>query len=144
MQIHDLKVGDKIGVFFYDDWRGRKATIETVTHISSTGTITVSSGTRYTYQGREVGALGDATYLCSVSQAEEIIARDGTKYQESPVVDELEIRENRLIKLSQLAADNAIRILHQYGYYKDKSGKLAEVESKIAAIVQEYLEEMEK
>lgn len=144
MQIQDLKVGDKIGVFFYDDWRGRKATIETVTHISSTGTITVSSGTRYTYQGREVGALGDATYLCSVSKAEEIIARDGIRHQESPVVDELEIRENRLIKLSQLAADNAIKILHQHGYYNDKSGKLAEVESKIAVIVQEYLEEMGK
>lgn len=72
MQINDLKVDDEVGVFFYDDWRGRKAVVEKVVHISSAGTITLSSGIRYNLHGREVGALGDPTYLCSLEQVQEV------------------------------------------------------------------------
>lgn len=143
MKLVDLQIGDEVGVFFYDDWRGSKATVETVSHISSTGTITVSSGVRYTYQGREVGALGDASYLCSLEKAQEIIDKGSLRTdRDFPTVDPEEIKERKYNKVSQQAAKNAIRVLNQYGWYSDLDGKLDQVESQIADMIKAYLDDL--
>ncbi|MFN6561259.1 MAG: hypothetical protein RMY28_015905 [Nostoc sp. ChiSLP01] len=52
MNTLELKPGDKIGVFFYDDKRGTKAIIEEISKISPTGIVTLKSGTRYTKYGK--------------------------------------------------------------------------------------------
>ncbi|WP_373527442.1 hypothetical protein [Nostoc sp.] len=75
MNTLELKPGDKIGVFFYDDKRGTKAVIEEVDKVSLTGIVTLKSGTRYTSKGTEIGALGDPTYLCTTEKAQAVIEK---------------------------------------------------------------------
>jgi hypothetical protein len=138
MNTFELKPGDKIGVFFYDDWRGSKAILTEVEHISSTGTVTVKTGVRYNYQGREVNALGEATYLCSVERAQEIIEKAATTSPEKRILD-ISSPEGKRQKARIAAAKAAIRTLNQYGFLMQKNSDIKEMQSEIEEIIEKYL-----
>ncbi|NWF61745.1 MAG: hypothetical protein HXY43_21430 [Fischerella sp.] len=140
MNTLQLKLGDKVGVFFYDDWRGSKAIIDEVTHISSSGTITLKNGTRYNRNGREVGALGEATYLCTPEKAQTIIEKASAPPQDKEVIDAIDPLEKRRKKAAKLAVKSAIQALNQYGWYADINGEMDALESELEQLILSYLE----
>ncbi|WP_026736146.1 hypothetical protein [Fischerella sp. PCC 9605] len=141
MNTLELKIGDKVGVFFHDDWRGSKAIIDEVIHISSSGTITLKNGTRYNRNGREVGALGEATYLCTPEKAQAIINKASALSQDKEAIDDpLEKRRN---KAAKLAVKSAIQGLNQYGWYADINGEMDALESELQQTILSYLERYE-
>jgi hypothetical protein len=129
----ELKEGEKIGVFFYDDWRGCKVVIEEIQHISSGGTITLKTGTRYNRNGKEVGALGEGTYLCSVEEAKAIIGKADRELETEPG-----LRTNRTAKAAVRAV---VRTLNQYGWHSDTDGDMEQMKSDIENIIKKYLEQ---
>ncbi|MCP6761896.1 MAG: hypothetical protein NHB32_24815 [Fischerella sp. CENA71] len=143
MNTLQLKLGDKVGVFFYDDWRGSKAIIDEVIHISSSGTITLKNGTRYNRNGREVGALGEATYLCTPEKAQAIIDKASAPPQDKEVIDTVDPLEKRRAKATQLAVKSAIQALNQYGWYANVDGHMDVMESEIKQIIEKYVSEHE-
>lgn len=145
MNILELKPGDKIGVFFYDDRRGTKAIIEEIDKISRTGIVTLKSGTRYTKYGKEVGALGDPTYLCTVERATAVIDKAAQRQQqkEEEYRAYLASPEGRRDKAAALAVQAAIKVLNQYGWYPDVDGHMDVMEVKIEQIIKKYLSEHE-
>lgn len=138
MNTIELNPGDKIGVFFYDDWRGSKAIITEVEHISSAGTVTVKTGVRYNYRGREVNALGEATYLCSVERAQEIIEKAATSLPEKRILN-ISSPEGKRQKATIAAAKAAIRTLNQYGFLIENNSDIKAVQSEIEEIIEQYL-----
>ncbi|RCJ20224.1 hypothetical protein A6S26_05745 [Nostoc sp. ATCC 43529] len=145
MNTLELKPGDKIGVFFYDDRRGTKATIEEVDNISPTGIVTLKSGTRYTSKGKEIGALGDPTYLCTVEKAQSVIDKAAQRQQqnEEEYKAYLTSPEGRRDKAAALAVQAAIKVLNQYGWYADVEGHMDVMEAEIEQIIKKYLSEHE-
>ncbi|MBD2303057.1 hypothetical protein [Nostoc sp. FACHB-190] len=137
--------GDKIGVFFYDDKRGTKAIIEEIAQVSPTGIVTLKSGIRYTSQGREIGALGDPTYLCTVEKAQAVIEKAAQRQQqnEEEYKAYLASPESRRDKAAALAVQAAIKVLNQYGWYTDIDGHMDAMESEIEQIIKKYLSEHE-
>ncbi|PHJ59059.1 hypothetical protein VF14_13455 [Nostoc linckia z18] len=143
MNTLELKTGDKIGVFFYDDKRGTKAVIDEVIHVSSSGTITLKNGTRYNRNGREVGALGEATYLCTPEKAQSIIDKASAPAQDKEVIDTIDPLEERRNKAAKLAVKSVIHALNQYGWYADIDGHMDVMEAGIEQIIKKYLSEHE-
>ncbi|NEU77564.1 hypothetical protein [Nostoc sp. UIC 10630] len=144
MNTLELKSGDKIGVFFYDDKRGTKAVIEEVIHISSSGTITLKNGTRYNRNGREVGALGEGTYLCTVEKAQAVIEKAAQRQQQKEEYKAyLASPEGRCDKAAALAVNAAIKALNQYGWYADVDGRMDVMELEIEQIIKKYVSEHE-
>ncbi|HEY9803250.1 MAG TPA: hypothetical protein V6D25_23100 [Leptolyngbyaceae cyanobacterium] len=143
MNTLELKPGDKIGVFFYDDKRGTKAVIEEIDKISPTGIVTLKSGTRYTKYGKEVGALGDPTYLCTVEKATAVIEKAAQRQQqkEEEYKAYLVSPEGRRDKAAALAVQAAIKALNQYGWYADVDGHMDAMESELEQIIKKYLSE---
>ncbi|PAX52153.1 hypothetical protein [Brunnivagina elsteri] len=144
MDTFELKVGDTIGVFFYDDWRGSKAVIDEIEDISANGTVTLTSGIRYNKLGREVGALGEGTYLCSIEKAQKAIEKSclkKEKKEDNSIIDTLHKRRD---KASKLATISAIRILHQYGYFNTANSDIDTLESEIEGLITSYLEKQQK
>ncbi len=144
MDTFELKVGDKIGVFFYDDWRGSKAIFDEIEDISANGTVTLTSGIRYNKLGREVGALGEGTYLCSIEKAQQTIDKSCLKKEKkenNSILDTLQKRRN---KASNLAAQSAIRILDQYGYFNTANGDIDTLAGEIEKLIISYLEQQQK
>jgi hypothetical protein len=144
MDTFELKVGDKIGVFFYDDWRGSKAIIDEIEDISANGTVTLTSRIRYNKLGREVGALGEGTYLCSIEKAQKAIDKSCLKKEKkenSSIADTLQKRRD---KASNLATQSAIRILHQYGYFNTVNGDIDALAGEIEELIISYLEKQQK
>jgi hypothetical protein len=83
MNTLELKPGQKIGVFYYDDRRGSKAAIEKVAKISPTGYVTLTNGKRYTPTGKEVGGEElNPPRLCSVEEAQSIIQKAEDKQRQ--------------------------------------------------------------
>ncbi|MBN3910430.1 MAG: hypothetical protein HWQ35_28975 [Nostoc sp. NMS1] len=145
MNTLELKPGDKIGVFFYDDKRGAKAVIEEVIHISSSGTITLKNGTRYNRNGREVGALGEGTYLCTTEKAQAVIekAKQRKQQKEEEYKAYIASPEGRRDKAAASAVNAAIKVLNQYGWYADVDGHMDAMESEIEQIIKKYVSEHE-
>lgn len=143
MNTLQLKPGDKIGVFFYDDKRGTKAVIEEVAKVSPTGVVTLKSGTRYTSKGKEIGALGDPTYLCTVEKAQSLIDKAAQRQQqnEEEYKAYLASPEGRRDKAAALAVKAAIKTLNQYGWYADIDGQMDAMESEIEQIIKKYVSE---
>ncbi len=147
MDTFELKVGDKIGVYFYDDWRGSKAIIDEVEDISANGTVTLTSGIRYNKLGREVGALGEGTSLCTVEKAQKTIDKSclekGNKRnkENNSIVDTLKTRQD---KASRVASQSAIRILNQYGYFNSANDDIDALETEIEELIISYLEKQTK
>jgi hypothetical protein len=137
-----LKLGEKIGVFFYNDWRGCKVIIEEIVHISPQGVVTLKNGTRYNRHGKEVGALGDATHLCTVERATAIMEnRDDASPQPEKPVSDADAAEKKRDKVAKAAVNAAIKVLHQYGWYADADGDMDALESEIEEIIRDYLKE---
>ncbi|MEH2212959.1 hypothetical protein [Nostoc sp.] len=145
MNTLELKPGDKIGVFFYDDKRGTKAVIEEVIHISSSGTITLKNGTRYNRNGREVGALGEGTYLCTTEKAQAVIKKAEQRKQQKEEEYKAYIAspEGRRDKAAASSVNAAIKALNQYGWYADVDGHMDAMESEIEQIIKKYVSEHE-
>lgn len=143
MNTQQLKLGDKVGVFFYDDWRGAKAIIDEVIDISSSGAITLKNGTRYNRDGREVGALGEATYLCTAEKAQSIIDKASAPLQNKEVIDAIDPLEKRRNKAAKIAVQSAIKTLNQYGWYADIDGEMDALESKLQQTIISYLQRYE-
>jgi hypothetical protein len=143
MNTSELKPGDKIGVFFYDGTRGTKALIEEVAKVSPTGVVTLKSGTRYTPKGKEIGALGDPTHLCTVEKAQSVIDKAAQRKQqkEEDYKAYLASPEGRRDKAAALAVQSAIKTLNQYGWYADVDGHMDALESEIEQIIKKYLSE---
>jgi hypothetical protein len=131
----ELKQGEKIGVFFYDDWRGCKVVIEEIVHISSGGTVTLKNGVRYNRDGKEVGALGEGTYLCSVEQAKEIIGKADVSQETEPGL--------RTSRTARAAVRAVVRTLSQYGWHSHVSGDIELMKSDIENIIKKYLDNHE-
>jgi hypothetical protein len=136
MDEFELKEGEKVGVFFYNDWRGCKVVIEEIQHISSGGTITLKTGTRYNRDGKEVGALGEGTYLCSVEEAKTIIDKVDGKLETEPG-----LRTNRTARAAVRAV---VKTLNQYGWHSgvggESDGNMEQMKSEIENIIKKYLE----
>ncbi|MCC5640868.1 hypothetical protein LC593_34590 [Nostoc sp. CHAB 5844] len=145
MNTSELKPGEKIGVFFYDDKRGTKAVIEEIAKVSPTGVVTLKSGTRYTSKGKEIGALGDPTYLCTVEKAQAVIDKAAQRQQqkEEEYKAYLASPEGRRDKAAALAVQAAIKALNQYGWYADVDGHMDAMESELEQIIKKYLSEHE-
>lgn len=145
MNTLELKPGDKIGVFFYDDRRGTKAVIEEIEQVSPTGVVTLKSGTRYTKYGKEVGALGEPTYLCTVEKATALIEKAAQRQQqkEEEYKAYLASPEGRRDKAAALAVQAAIKVLNQYGWYADVDGHMDVMEAEIEQIIKKYVIEHE-
>lgn len=139
MNTLELKPGDKIGVFFYDDWRGSKAIIEEVVDISKTGVVTLTSGIRYNKLGREVNALGEATYLCTVEKAQAIINKPPSPPKSKDAAINRSSQQRR-DKAAKLAVKSAIRALNQYGWFSNTNGDMDKLESDIEQIIIAYLD----
>lgn len=145
MNTLQLNPGDKIGVFFYDDKRGTKAVIEEIAKVSPTGIVTLKSGTRYTSQGKEIGALGDPTYLCTVEKATAVIEKAEQRQQQNKEEYKayLASPEGRRDKAATLAVKAAIKSINQYGWYADVDGHMDVMEAEIEQIIKKYLSEHE-
>ncbi|BAY14221.1 hypothetical protein [Calothrix sp. NIES-2098] len=145
MNTLELKSGDKIGVFFYDDKRGSKALIEEIDKISPTGVVTLKSGTRYTKYGKEVGALGDPTHLCTVEKATAVIekAKQRQQQKEEEYKAYVASPEGRRDKAAASAVNAAIKVLNQYGWYADVDGHMDVIEAEIEEIIKKYLSQHE-
>jgi hypothetical protein len=144
MDTFELKVGDKIGVFFYDDWRGSKAIIDEIEDISANGTVTLTSRIRYNKLGREVGALGEGTYLCSIEKAQKAIDKSCLKKEKKENNSIADTLQKRRDKASNLATQSAIRILHQYGYFNTANGDIDVLAGEIEELIISYLEKQQK
>jgi hypothetical protein len=145
MNTLELKPGDKIGVFFYDDKRGTKAVIEEVDKVSPTGIVTLKSGTRYTSKGTEIGALGDPTYLCTTEKAQAVIEKAEQRKQQKEEEYKAYIAspEGRRDKVAASAVNAASKVLNQYGWYADVDGQMDGMESEIEQIIKKYVSEHE-
>ncbi|QIR41775.1 hypothetical protein HCG51_34390 (plasmid) [Tolypothrix sp. PCC 7910] len=145
MNTLELKPGDKIGVFFYDDKRGTKAIIDEVEQVSATGIVTLKSGTRYTKYGKEVGALGDPTHLCTIEKATAVIEKAAQRQQQKEEEYKAYITspEGKRDKAAASAVQAAIKALNQCGWYADVDGHMDAMESEIEEIIKKYVSEHE-
>jgi hypothetical protein len=143
MNTLELKPGDKIGVFFYDDRRGTKAKIEEIEQVSPTGVVTLTSGTRYNQQGKEVGALGDPTYLCTIEKAQMLIDKAWeSKQQKLTEYNEyLASPEGKRANAASEALKALIQTLNQHGWWSDEDGHMDVLESEIKLLLDRYLSE---
>ncbi|BAZ41362.1 hypothetical protein NIES4101_73280 [Calothrix sp. NIES-4101] len=159
MDSFQLKIGERIGVFFYDDWRGSKAVIDEIEDISVNGTVTLKSGIRYNKLGQQVGALGEGTYLCTLEKAQEIINKSSLKTekaserqkenQEDKSGDNLV--EKKCDRISQnhhhaakLAAQSAIKMLIQHGLFNSADANIDVLATKIEELILSDLEKLGK
>ncbi|MEB3180658.1 MAG: hypothetical protein VKL59_16770 [Nostocaceae cyanobacterium] len=137
-----LKPGDKIGVFFYNDWRGCKVIIEEIADISPQGVVTLKNGTRYNRYGQEVGALGEATHLCTVEKATAIMEnRDDASPAEKESDTELDAANKKHNQVAQAAVTAAIKVLNQHGWYGDADGDMDAIASEMEEMIRDYLKE---
>lgn len=143
MNTLQLKPGDKIGVFVYDGVQGNKALIEEVSKVSPTGFVTLKSGTRYTPKGKEIGAIDDRTYLCTVEEAQAVIdkAKQRQQQKEEEYKAYLASPEGKRNKAAASAVNAAIKALNQYGWYAGIDGHMDVMESEIEQIIKRYLSE---
>lgn len=141
--ILDLKPGNKVGVFFYDGARGNKAEIHEVEKVSAKGFITLKDGTRYNNKGKEIGAYGDATYLCSVEKAQGIIEKAQQRKQQKDKERQayLASPEGKRETCAREAVQALIKVLNQHGWYSDVDGHFDVMESEIRQKVEKYLSE---
>jgi hypothetical protein len=141
--ILELKPGDKVGVFFYDGARGSKAEIHEVKNVTPKGFVTLGDGTRYNNRGKEIGAYGDATYLCSVEKATNIIEKAQQRKQHKQLEHQayLASPEGKRETCAREAVGALIKVINQYGWYADVDGHLDVMESEIKQKVEKYLSE---
>ncbi|MBW4599719.1 MAG: hypothetical protein KME29_08895 [Calothrix sp. FI2-JRJ7] len=143
MNTLELKPGNKVGIFFYDDARGSKAEIHEVEKVSPKGLVTLKDGTRYNAKGKEIGAYTDATYLCSVEKATSIIEKSALRKgkTESEYQAYLESPKGKRETCAREAVGALIKVLNQHGWYADVDGHLDVMESEIRHKVEKYLSE---
>lgn len=143
LNILDLKPGDKVGVFFYDGARGSKAEIHEIKHVTPKGFVTLLDGTRYNSKGKEIGAYGDATYLCSVEKAQGIIdkAQQRKEQKEAEHQAYLASPEGKRETCAHEAVQALIKVLNQHGWYSDVDGHFDVMESEIRQKIEKYLSE---
>lgn len=141
MNTLELKPGDKIGVFFYDDRRGTKAKIEEIERVSPSGVVTLVSGTRYNRQGKEVGALSNPTYLCTIEKAQLLIDKvNSSKQQKLNVYNAyLASPEGKRTNVASEAVKALIQVLNQHGWWSDEDGHMDVLESEIKLLLEKYL-----
>ena len=141
-----LKPEDKIGVFYHDDRRGAKATIDEVKKVSPTGQVTLISGKRYASNGKEMGIDAiDATYLCTVERATAVMekAEQRKKQREEERKAYLATPKGKRETAEKEAVSALIKILNQHGWYADVDGHMDVMESEIEQIVRRYVSEHE-
>ena len=145
MNTLELKPGDKIGVFVHDDRRGSKARIDEIKKISPTGQVSLISGKRYTSEGKEIGAGGDPTYLCTVEKATAVMqkAEEHKKQREVELKEYLASPEGKRKTAEREAVRALIKVLNQHGWYADEHGHMDVMESEIEQIVRKYVGEHE-
>ncbi|NJO64898.1 MAG: hypothetical protein HC836_44300 [Richelia sp. RM2_1_2] len=145
MNTLELKPGEKIGVFVYNDKRGSKARIDEIEKISPTGQVTLKSGKRYTSKGKEIVSGGDPTYLCSVEEATAVIekAEERKKQKEEERIAYLASPEGKRKTACIEAVSALIKVLNQHGWYTDEHGHMDVMESEIEQIVRKYVNEHE-
>jgi hypothetical protein len=143
MDTLELKPGDKIGIFFYDDKRGTKVKIEEIERVSPTGIVTFASGTRYNQQGKQIGALSDPTYLCTVQKAQMLIDKVNSSKQQK--LNEynayLASPEGKRTNATSEAVKALIQVLNQHGWWSDEDGHMDLLESEIKLLLEKYLSE---
>ncbi|MEA5569903.1 hypothetical protein [Calothrix sp. UHCC 0171] len=155
MDSFQLKIGERIGVFFYDDWRGSKAVIDEIEDISVIGTVTLKSGIRYNKLGQQVGALGEGTSLCTVEKAQEIINKSSLKTENTSENEEDKSGDNLVEKkrdrisqtnhyAAKLAAQSAIKILNQHGLFNSADANIDVLATKIEQLIISDLENLGK
>lgn len=144
MNTLELKPGDKIGVFYYDDRRGSKAEIGVVAKVSPTGQVTLCDGKRYTPSGKEIGAV-EPSYLCQVERAQEVMDKSWQSQQRRDAERQayLASPEGRSTTAARAAMKAAITALNQHGWYADVDGKMDAIECEIEEKILSYLKQYE-
>lgn len=146
MNTQELKPGQKIGVFYYDDRRGSKAVIEEVERVSPTGFVTLTNGKRYTPRGKEVGDERlSPPRLCSVEEAEQLIQKAAIQQRRQSAERQayLASPEGKRETAVNAAVQAAIAILNQHGWYADIDGEMDVLESELKHKIRSYLERHE-
>ncbi len=145
MNTNVLKPGQQIGVFYYDDRRGSKAEIGIVAKVTTQGQVTLSNGKRYTPEGKEIGALGEPSYLCSIERAQEVISKAIARQEQRDALDALlnASPEGKRDYSARAAVKAAITALNQHGWYADVNGEMDVMESEIEQKIRSYLERHE-
>jgi hypothetical protein len=136
-----LKPNKKIGVLYYANKYDGKAAIEEVEKVSPTGIVTLKNGVRYTSKGKEIGALGDPTYLCTVERAQEVMDKALVREQEKGEKQKayLASLEGKRNMAAKAAARAAIQVLNQHGWYTEIDGCLDVMESEIESLISDYV-----
>ncbi len=144
MNTLELKPGQQIGVFYYDDRRGSKAEIGIVAKILPSGQVTLSNGKRYTSEGKEIGAV-EPSYLCLIERAQEVISKAMARQE---LIDALALADRASPQgkrdySARAAVKAAITALNQHGWYADVNGEMDVMESEIEQKIRSYLERHE-
>ncbi len=141
MNTLELKPGQQIGVFYYDDRRGSKAEIGIVAKILPSGQVTLSNGKRYTFEGKEIGAV-EPSYLVSIARAQEVIEKDRLLQQQRDAAHQYYLASSKGKQkcASRAAVKAAITTLNQHGWYADINGEMDVLESEIEQKILSYLE----
>ncbi|MFL9456040.1 MULTISPECIES: hypothetical protein [Nostocales] len=146
MNTLELKPGQKIGVFYYNDRRGSKAAIEEVAKVSPTGYVTLKNGKRYTPKGKEVGDERlSPPRLCSVEEAQSIIqkAEDKQRQREAERQAYLASPQGKRDAAVNESVRSAIATLNSLGWYSDIDGEMDVLESELKQKIKAYLERHE-
>ena len=137
----EIRAGQEIGVFYYDNKKGSKATIEVIKAVTPSGYVSLQNGKRYTPRGKEINSLGPATHLCSVERARAIIDKAIHAAQEREERQQafLATPEGRRKAAVELAVEAAIETLNQYGWYADEHGHMDNMQFELKKIIVDYV-----
>lgn len=144
MNILELKPGDKIGVFYHDNRLGTKAEIGVVKRISPTGQVTLTSGKRYTPDGKEIGAV-EPSYLWSLDKIQPVLEKIEAKHRQKEVERHASLtspKGKRNVAV-RVAVEAALASLNQHGWYADIDGEMDVLESELEQKIRSYVERHE-
>jgi hypothetical protein len=143
MNTSNLKLGQEIGIYYYNDRRGIKAKIGIVSNITKSGQVKLSNGKRYTAQGKEIGAGYDPGYLCDVEKVKQLLEEaERAKRERAKKREEYFKTPQGRVKLAKARAVQAlIKTLNEHGWYADVDGHMDVMESEIETKIERYLEE---
>lgn len=144
METLEPKPHQKIGVLYYETKNRAKAAIEEVAKVSPTGIVTLKNGVRYTPRGNEIGAV-EPTYLCSVERATDVMNKALAHQREKEEKQKayLSSPEGKRRTASIAAAQAAIQVLNQHGWYADTDGYMDAMESEIESLISNYVNKYE-
>lgn len=146
--IKNIQPGCDIGVI-YEGFMQKKPRIEKVKSLSPKGYVTLETGERFTPNGYRIGdrelADGRYTRLCSVEQAQEVIAQNEFKQQEKEerLRQWKESPEGKREDAVRSAVAAAIKVLNERGWYHDIDGKYDVMEKRIEYEIKQFVEAVE-